>query len=225
MNNVKSRQASSSSLQAMMLTALFVAIVLLMAFVPNLGYINLIVIKATTIHIPVILGAVFLGPKRGAFLGGVFGATSFINNTFNPSVLSFAFSPVVAYELVGASGIFKTLFICFVPRILIGVVAYYVFIAVKKLLAGKKVRNTVAFAAAGVAGALTNTILVMGSMFLLYKEAFANARQIPLNAVFGAVMGIVGVNGVPEAIVSGILCAAIGTALLHVKGVTSYERQ
>ena len=56
----------------LVLTALFTAIIVIMAFTP-LGYIPLVVINATVIHIPVILGALFLGPKKGAFLGFVFG--------------------------------------------------------------------------------------------------------------------------------------------------------
>ena len=76
----------------MVLTAVIAAIIILMAFTP-VGYINLVVIKATLIHVPVIIGSVVLGPKKGAFLGFIFGLTSLINNTFNPSLLSFAFSP------------------------------------------------------------------------------------------------------------------------------------
>ena len=55
----------------LVLTALFTAIIVIMAFTP-LGYIPLVVINATVIHIPVILGALFLGPRKGAFLGFVF---------------------------------------------------------------------------------------------------------------------------------------------------------
>ena len=64
----------------LVLTALFAAIIIIMAFTP-LGYIPLVVINATIIHIPVILGALFCGPKKGGFLGFVFGLTSFIKNT------------------------------------------------------------------------------------------------------------------------------------------------
>ena len=55
----------------MVLTALFAAIIVIMAFTP-FGYIPLGVINATIIHIPVILGALFLGPKIGASLGFIF---------------------------------------------------------------------------------------------------------------------------------------------------------
>lgn len=48
----------------LVLTALFAAIIIIMAFTP-LGYIPLVVINATIIHIPVILGSLFCGPKKG----------------------------------------------------------------------------------------------------------------------------------------------------------------
>lgn len=73
--------------------ALFTAIILALAFTPGLGYIPLGVTRATTIHLPVIIGSILLGPKKGAFLGGVFGLTSLINNTISPTVTSFTFSP------------------------------------------------------------------------------------------------------------------------------------
>lgn len=59
----------------LVLTALFAAIIIIMAFTP-LGYIPLVVINATIIHIPVILGSLFCGPKKGGFLGFIFGLTS-----------------------------------------------------------------------------------------------------------------------------------------------------
>lgn len=59
---------SSKKTFEMVLTALFTAIIIIMAFVPYLGYINLVVIKATLIHVPVIIGSIVLGPKKGGFL-------------------------------------------------------------------------------------------------------------------------------------------------------------
>ena len=52
--------------------ALMAAIIIVLANTP-LGMIQLPIIKATTVHIPVIIGAVLLGPFAGAVLGGVFG--------------------------------------------------------------------------------------------------------------------------------------------------------
>ncbi len=203
----------STRTRDMVLLAMFTAIILMMAFIPNLGYINLIFIKATLLHIPVILGAVLLGPKKGAFLGGVFGATSFINNTINPSVMSFAFSPVVAFGTYGVAGVFKTIFICFVPRICIGIGAYWVYTLLRKRFTGKIGRST-SLAVAGVCGAMINTILVMGGIFVLYAGAYAEATNITMDAVWGAIMGVVFGQGILEAIVSGVIVSGVGTALM-----------
>ena len=70
--------------------ALMAAVVILLANTP-IGMIQLLIIKATTVHIPVILGAIILGPGAGAILGGVFGVCSLISNTMAPTLLSFAF--------------------------------------------------------------------------------------------------------------------------------------
>ena len=67
--------------------AMMAAIVILLANTP-LGLIQLPTIKATTTHIPVILGAILLGPMAGAILGGVFGLCSLISNTVAPVAAS-----------------------------------------------------------------------------------------------------------------------------------------
>ena len=141
---------SSKKTFEMVLTALFTAIIIIMAFVPYLGYINLVVIKATLIHVPVIIGSIVLGPKKGGFLGFVFGCTSLINNTFNPSLLSFAFSPFYSVGEIG--GNFFSVIICFVPRILVGVVPYFVYVGIKKLCKKKAAGDWIALPIAGVAG-------------------------------------------------------------------------
>lgn len=78
--------ATISKTKGMTQVALFMALIVLMAFTPFLGYIPLGFTRATIIHIPVIIGALLLGPKKGALLGFTFGLTSFINNTMNPTV-------------------------------------------------------------------------------------------------------------------------------------------
>lgn len=262
----------------LVLTSLFTAIIIIMAFTP-LGYIPLVVINATIIHIPVILGSLFCGPKKGAFLGFVFGFTSFIKNTIMPSSLSaFVFSPVLASSVVGTAGIFKSLFICFVPRILVGVLPYFVYMLIKKALSSeskkiwgiilnlavcvllgfglhafiakmsagnmaesvnliisiivavvvfavlqfatmKKDANVLSFVYAGISGAFINTLLVMGGIFVLYKDAYANALSIDANAVLGVIGGVISFNGVIEAIVAAVIVYAIGAVLTKIKPI------
>ena len=170
---------SSKKTFEMVLTALFTAIIIIMAFVPYLGYINLVVIKATLIHVPVIIGSIVLGPKKGGFLGFVFGCTSLINNTFNPSLLSFAFSPFYSVGEIG--GNFFSVIICFVPRILVGVVPYFVYVGIKKLCKKKAAGDWIALPIAGVAGAFTNTLLVMNLIYICFSSEFASAKNIALD--------------------------------------------
>ena len=195
----------------MVLTALFTAIIIIMAFVPYLGYINLIVIKATLIHVPVIIGSVMLGPKKGGFLGFVFGCTSLINNTFNPSLLSFAFSPFYSVGEVG--GNFFSLVICFVPRILVGIGPYFVYQGIRRLCKEKKGSDWLALPLAGIVGAFTNTLLVMNLIYFCFSEEFAAAKQIALDAVYGGILAIIAANGIPEAIVAAVLVTAVCKAL------------
>lgn len=202
-------------IKTLVLTALFSAIIIIMAFTP-LGYIPLGVINATIIQIPVIIGSLFCGPKQGAFLGFLFGFTSFLKNTIMPATLSaFVFSPVLAGSMFGMEGILCSTFICFVPRILVGVLPYFIYKGIKKFSKWK----TVNFAVAGVIGAFTNTFLVMGSIYVLYKDAYAHAQGIDPAAVLGVIGGIIGFNGVIEAILSGIIVSAVGVVLNKIKPV------
>ena len=107
------------------LTAMFLAILILLAVTP-LGFIPIGPINATTMHIPVIIASIVLGPRLGAFLGGTFGLISMIRSTVIQTPLSFVFSPFI--PVIGTEhGSWKALLIAFIPRILIGVVPYFVY--------------------------------------------------------------------------------------------------
>lgn len=207
----------------MVLTALFSAIIIIMAFVPFLGYINLVVIKATLIHVPVIIGSIILGPKRGAFLGLVFGCTSLINNTMNPSLLSFAFSPFYSIGEIG--GNFFSLVICFVPRILVGVVPYFVYQGLSRMFREKSSSDFVVLPIAGVVGALTNTLLVMNLIYVFFTDQFAMAKGIGVEAVYAAILSIIVANGIPEAIVAAVLVTAICKVLLKLQSNTMSDNR
>lgn len=193
--------------------ALMAAIVVLLASTP-LGMIQLPVIKATTTHIPVILGAILLGPMAGAILGGVFGVCSLVSNTVAPTLLSFAFSPFMS--TTGIVGAVKALWISIGCRIMIGVVAGWLWILLKKL----NLKDIIALPIVGFVGSMTNTVFVMGSIYFLLAQQYAEAKNVGLEAVFGLVMVTVTTSGVMEAIAALVLVAAIGMALLRVTGKT-----
>lgn len=191
--------------------ALMAAIVILLANTP-LGMIQLPIIKATTVHIPVILGAVLLGPAAGAVLGAVFGICSMISNTMAPTLLSFAFSPFMS--MTGLLGAVKAIWISVGCRIMIGVVAGWIWIILKKL----NVNHLVALPLTGFIGSMVNTVFVMGSIYLMLAREYAQVKSVAVDAVWGLVMGTVTASGIPEAIAAAILVTLIGKVLLKVVG-------
>ena len=199
-------KATKKDTRWMVSVALMAAIVVLLANTP-LGMIQLPIIKATTVHIPVILGAIILGPAAGAILGGVFGICSLISNTTAPTLLSLAFSPFLASDLPGT---FKAIWISVGCRILIGVACGWLWIGLKKL----KVNNWAALPITGFTGAMVNTVTVMGSIYLLLAREYAQAQNVGVTAVWGLIMGTVTASGIPEAIAAAILVTALGKALL-----------
>lgn len=188
-------------------TALLIALITVLSLTP-LGYIPIGAIRATTIHIPVIIGAILMGPKIGALLGGYFGLTSLLVNTFTPTPTSFVFTPF--YSIGDIGGNFLSLVICFVPRILIGVVAGYLFRWISKIDRSK----IIACIVSGLLASMVNTTLVMGGIYFLFGESYAAVKQVDITALFSIIMTVVSVNGVLEAIVAAVLATAVSKPLL-----------
>lgn len=186
--------------------ALMAAIVILLANTP-LGMIQLPIVKATTVHIPVILGAILLGPLAGAILGGVFGICSMISNTTSPALLSFAFSPFMS--MTGISGALKAVWISVGCRILIGVVSGWLWICFKRF----KVSVLAALPITGFVGSMVNTVAVMGSIYFLLAKEYASVKSVAVDAVWGLIMGTVTASGIPEAIAAAVLVLLIGKVL------------
>lgn len=193
----------------MVSVALMAAIVIVLANTP-LGMIQLPIIKATTVHIPVILGAILLGPGAGAILGAVFGICSLVSNTMAPTLLSFAFSPFLS--TTGIPGALKAIWISVGCRILIGVVAGWLWVLFTKI----KLNQFIALPIVGFVGSMANTVTVMGSIYFLFAQQYAEAKEVALTAVFGLVMGTVTASGIPEAIAAAILVLALGKVLVVV---------
>ena len=152
------------------------------------GFVPLPMAKATIMHIPVIIGAVLEGPAVGFMVGLLFGLFSVFQNMVAPNILSFAFlNPLVSV----------------LPRVLIGLTAYYCYKWVP-------VKNEALKIGVGAAlGSLTNTVGVLGMIYVLYAADFAAARGIDPTTVFAVVSGIAVTNGLPEAIISAIITVPV----------------
>lgn len=199
-----------SSTLTIVQTSLFAALIFVLAFVPYVGYIKVpfLAIQATTVHIPVIVASIVLGPKCGGILGGVFGLTSLINNTISPSITSFVFSPFIEVG-DGLGGSPLSLIICFIPRILVGVVPYYVYTAIQNHAKNKDKSKKFSLLISGVAGSMTNTILVMGMIYIFFGQEWAAAKEMEYSAVLGVILSVIGINGSIEAIIAALITSAV----------------
>jgi len=137
-------------------------------------------VNATILHIPAIVAGVMEGPIAGMAVGGIFGLFSFLRAT---------------------TPLFQNPIIAFGPRLLIGVVAYFVYKALKPF------NEVVALLAAGALGTLTNTVLVLTLAVVLTGPN--GTPYLPANVAWT----VAGTNGIPEAIVGAIITLAVGLAV------------
>jgi len=150
--NVKSRFNTRKVAIAGILSALSIVL----NFTP-LGYIYLpgLAVQITLMHIPVIIGGILEGPIIGAFIGLVFGLSSFYTAAVSPLPIAFAFlNPLVSV----------------LPRILVGVVAYYVCHSLDKALGSK--RTVISIGVSAVLSTTANTVGVLGMIYILYAKKY-----------------------------------------------------
>ena len=194
---MKNKKKSSSKTRRLVLIGALGGISIFLG-VSGLGLIRLPIFSLTIMHIPVIIGALLEGPVVGISVGLIFGLFSMYQNITAPGLTSFIFwNPIVAL----------------IPRMLIGIVAYYSFKLFKS-----KIKNTgVCAGIAAVLGTLTNTIGVLGLTYILYLDQYAQAREISREAVAGTLLTVGLTNGIPEAIVSALITSPIVVTMLKLK--------
>ncbi|MHC6180504.1 ECF transporter S component [Clostridium sp. JNZ X4-2] len=164
--------------------------------VTGLGFIPIPPVKATIMHVPVIIGAVLEGPLVGAMVGLIFGVFSVIQSITTPTPVSFVFmNPLVSV----------------LPRILIGVGSYYVF----KLIRMKREVLSVGIAAA--VGSLINTVGVLGMIYIIYLGPYSKALNISLSAAKKGILVVAFTNGMPEMILSIIIAVSVVTAITKMR--------
>ena len=184
--------------------SLFIAIEILMVMIPFLGFIPVGPLRATTLHIPVIIAGIVLGKKQGAVIGLVFGLSSLMMNTIQPTITSFVFSPFLSGNVLSA-------IIAIVPRVLIGYVAGLIY----EKLKGKN--EIMAMSIGSFLGAMTNTILVLGGIYVIFGSAYADAIGKDLSALLPYLLGIITTNGIVEAIVGTIIAIMVSRILIQLK--------
>lgn len=164
--------------------------------VTRLGFIPIQPINATIMHVPVIIGAILEGPLVGAMIGLMFGIFSIIQSITTPNILSFAFiNPLVSV----------------LPRILIGITSYYVY-------KGIFVKNEAFKIGIGaIIGSLTNTVGVLGMIYILYAAKYAKAMGISVSLAAKTIFGVAFTSGLPEAGIAAFITIPVVIAVSKIR--------
>lgn len=161
------------------ITGILAAISILLGFT-RIGYIPVPNISgdATIMHVPVIIGAILEGPVVGTLVGLIFGISSMLQ---------------------GGGTIFADPLVSVVPRLFIGVAAYYSYAAFRGS------NEYLALIVSAIVGTLTNTILVVGMLILRgYMPAAAIPTLIP--------------QVIAEVVIAVVITVAVVTAWKNIEG-------
>lgn len=247
---------NKEKIRKLVISAMLGAITIVLGLTP-LGFIPLGVMNATTMHIPVIIAAILEGPIVGAAVGLIFGVSSMVKAFTMPLPTSFVFwNPLIAV----------------LPRVLIGVVSYYLyaafssrsqkflkiasvlfdlliiaflgFVLFKIVTADKFVLSsffaTLGFLIAAFAllfvtlklkfdnfaltvsaffGSLTNSVLVLGGIYLFYATPFMEKLDKSPEAAGKVILGLALTSSLPEAIIAVII------TIISVNAITRFKNR
>lgn len=199
------KSANMASLLNLTLTAIFLAIIIVMSFTP-IGYLKVGTIEISLLAIPVAMGAALLGVGGGALLGLAFGITSLIQ-CFGMSAFGTA--------LMGINPAL-TVILCIVPRVLVGIASALVY----KVLKSKNIQGNITALASFLTAAVVNTVLFVG----LFIAFFGNTdfysgleTQFATTGVIAFFAAFVGVNGIVEAVASAAVGGALGGVIKRIE--------
>lgn len=191
-----SNKLNHSKIVSLTTLGVLAALIVVMTFTP-LGYLKVGALSITFLMIPVVIGAIIVGPVGGAVLGGVFGLTSFIQ-CFGMDAFGTALADI---------NVFYCAIMCFVSRILAGFLAGVVFRLVDKIDKSR----VVSFGAASLTGALLNTVFFVFFLIVLFgRTEFVKSFG---DSVIAIIAALVSVNSIIESVVCLFVGAAISKAL------------
>lgn len=146
-------------------------------------------------QVPTIIGAILEGPIVGAVIGLIFGLFSMFQASAAPTG---PLDPLFVNPLLSV-----------LPRILIGPVAWLVWNSLKKW-------PVVGMIASGIAGSLTNTVLVLGMLGLMFGKT-AQVISVLGENIWKTLWGVGVANGLPEAGISAVVTLIVVAAVRQIK--------
>lgn len=182
-------EKASAQTRRMTQLAILIALEAVLTFTP-LGFIMIPPISITLLHIPVIVGAILMGPSAGGILGLAFGLFSMLKaSTAAASPADMAFSPFLSGSPL------SSVVMCILPRVLLGVIAGGLYL----LLSRKVKSDAVSMGVSAVASTFLHSMMVLGLLSVLFQA-------LPLKDVIAA---LIGVNCLLEMLAAAVVAAAV----------------
>ncbi len=208
---VPGKRTSARTTRRMVIVAMLAAVTILLTFTP-VGMIQLPppLPAVTLVHIPVILGALTEGPLVGVAVGLVFGLCSLIR--------------AWGSGVVGLTLFFRNPLVSVLPRMIIPLTAWGAYVLWNRLVKRKGAADKIGAGIASAVGALTNTVLCLGMIMILYGGDLTvlinnlisggSANAAYLNNAGAWLVAAVGVpNGLAEAAVAAVLIPMVKVAV------------
>lgn len=195
MNSSKNK----SGIRKITVTAVLFSLILFLN-ISGLGFIKIGVSEVTMLHVPVIIGAIMEGPFVGSVLGLFFGLASLWESYSGASILAPAFqNPVVSV----------------LPRVLIGLFSAYAFSFAMKITKNKLSGSVLT---ASIVGTLTNTVLVLSLMQVMYSSLVVeNLATEAVSTSQAIILGIIAANAPAEIIASCVVTLPVVLALKKIQ--------
>jgi uncharacterized membrane protein len=179
--------------------SILTALTILMSLTP-LGYLPIgPAIRISFLMIPVVIGAIVIGPAGGAFLGFVFGLTSFmtcVTGTDAFGAIIFHLSPIGAFLVT-------------IPtRVLAGLLPGLFAKSLKN-----KLSHVILYPVTALIGSLCNTVFFLGMLILVFGRSAVVAEALGGDVLVFVMTTILSINALLEAITCTIVGAGLSGAI------------
>lgn len=199
--------------------SMLMAIILIIAFVPNIGLIRIGPISFTLIHIPVLVATIYLNKRLGVLTGAIFGISTMI----------VAYTQITEIPFT-IDFLFRDPLIAIVPRILFPFLTALLYENLKNYIKDDYINVFIS----AVVGSFIHSVLVLSALFFQFMNVIYLQRaaylvintekislpffsnEIQINFITDALkfIGIIfATSSIAEAIISGFIVTGIVMAL------------
>ncbi len=186
--------------------AMFSALIVVLQFVGSF-LTGITGLPMSLVLIPIVVGAFHLGPKEGAFLGGVFGLMTVIMGFSGADLFT-----NILFNIFGTVKMLICVTLCFVKAIAAGLGAGLIYKALGKLFKGKNVTLTTVLAS--VSAPIINTGIFVAAMLLFFFNDMGEIQtQLGIAVASPSFkfifLGLAGWNFVSEFVINLVVSPAI----------------